>query len=419
MVFVDLLLRVSIISRNRGGSNPPGRRPRLTLEALEDRTLLNYSITDLGTFGGNVSAAYGINNRGQVVGSAQLECNCVTHPYLWAEGVLHDLGAMPGATSNSALGINELGQVAGSSTHAFLWSRESGMVDLGFPGEASKVNNRTQVAGTIYGSPEQAFLWTNGTVRELGGLYGAGSAAYGLNNLGQVVGQSGGRAFLWTEQAGIKDLGTFSGSAGANAINDLGQIVGVSYSGVFGSHAAYFSRQGPIDLGTLGGPSEASAINNLGQVVGDAGGRAFLTDLNGGPMVDLYTLIPPNSGWLGLINARGINDAGEIIGTGVLPGYDNVHAYLLTPDDSLVAALLTGAPQSRNAAIPAADVCACHNLSFPTGSSPAAPGVVNAQRSTPQLEETSVATPVSLLAVNADSQAVSSAWPDAVWDELR
>jgi probable HAF family extracellular repeat protein len=210
------------------------------------------------------------------------------------------------------------------------------------------------------------------------------------------------------------------GTSGASAINDLGQIVGSSYSNAFNTtHATYFTRSGPVDLGTLGGLSVASAVNNLGQVVGDSGGGAFLTDLHGGPMVALYSLIPPDSGWIRLSSADGINDAGQIAGTGQLPGDDNVHAYLLTPDDSLVAALVTAVPQSLNATIPPADVCPCQNLSVTTASSPAAPGAVNAQRSTPRLEETLVPRPLSLLAVNPDSQAVSSGWPDPLGDELR
>jgi probable HAF family extracellular repeat protein len=146
----------------------------------------------------------------------------------------------------------------------------------------------------------------------------------------------------------MHDLGTLDGpsggTSGADAINDLGQIVGSSDS-MLGTRAAYFSRHGVIGLGTLGGLSDAHAVNNLGQVVGSSatsdGNHAFITDLQGGPMLDLNTLIPPNSGWVRLSTADGINDAGQIIGTGVLPGYENDHAYLLTPDDGLPAALVT------------------------------------------------------------------------------
>jgi probable HAF family extracellular repeat protein len=318
----------------------------LAIELLEDRCLFSYTITDLGTFGGTISGASDINKQGQVVGGAYLACNCVDHAFLWAGDILHDLGL---SGSNGAYGINDLGQVVGHSDHPFLWSKESGFTDLGFIGYGYKVNNRTEVVGQL-NSPPHAVLWKDGAIRDLGTINGGVSAAYDVNDQGQVVGQSGGQAFFWTADAGMHDLGTLDGAlggtSGANAINNLGQIVGASYSIAFGtSHATFFSREGAVDLGTLGTFSEALAVNTLGQVVGSSststGNRAFLTDLNGGPMVDLNTLIPPGSGWIRLFTAVGINDAGQIIGTGVLPGYENIHAYLLTPEDSSLAALVT------------------------------------------------------------------------------
>ncbi len=91
-----------------------------------------------------------------------------------------------------------------------------------------------------------------------------------------------------------------------------------------------------VDLGTLGGTSSwAYGINTNGDVVGQAETRlsgdfsthAFLYS-SGKGMIDLNTLISSNSGWK-LLNAKGINDSGQITGGGLING--SYHAYLLTP----------------------------------------------------------------------------------------
>jgi probable HAF family extracellular repeat protein len=53
--------------------------------------------------------------------------------------------------------------------------------------------------------------------------------------------------------------------------------------------------------------------------------RAFLYS---GSMLDLNSLLPPGSGWT-LVDATGINNAGQITGTGLSQG--QVRAFLLTP----------------------------------------------------------------------------------------
>lgn len=64
--------------------------------------------------------------------------------------------------------------------------------------------------------------------------------------------------------------------------------------------------------------------------------HAFLWE-NGGPMIDLNTLIPPNSS-LELYDAENINDRGEIAGRGLPPGCADKdvcgHAFLLIPCDN-------------------------------------------------------------------------------------
>jgi probable HAF family extracellular repeat protein len=77
--------------------------------------------------------------------------------------------------------------------------------------------------------------------------------------------------------------------------------------------------------------SAAGSINNQGDVVGFSitksfASRAFLW--RKGVMTDLNTVISANAGWA-LMSAGHINDAGQIVGYGMLNG--SLHAFLLTP----------------------------------------------------------------------------------------
>ena len=61
-------------------------------------------IIDLGTLGGNESGGYYINNEGQVVGASAInttfdpssQFGATTHPFLWENGVMLDLGTLGG-----------------------------------------------------------------------------------------------------------------------------------------------------------------------------------------------------------------------------------------------------------------------------------------------------------------------------------
>jgi probable HAF family extracellular repeat protein len=150
----------------------------------------------------------------------------------------------------------------------------------------------------------------------------------------------------------MQDLGTLGGNTGlTNWINDEGDIVGkVDLPGPLTpqDHHAVLWRHGVmIDLGTFPEDTSSNAyyVNSRGQVVGTSedrahmvigvGEHAFLWE-EGGPMVDLNTLIPAGSS-LQLTYAVAINDRGEIAGFGVPPGVppENYttqgHAYILIP----------------------------------------------------------------------------------------
>lgn len=82
-------------------------------------------VFDLGTLGGQSSWAYGLNNPGSVVGSADLPAGNF-HGFIWNDGEMTDLGTLGGLFS-VAYGISDTGVVVGYAqdvdghTHAVRW----------------------------------------------------------------------------------------------------------------------------------------------------------------------------------------------------------------------------------------------------------------------------------------------------------
>ena len=148
-------------------------------------------------------------------------------------------------------------------------------------------------------------------VTDLGSLLGGGgeSHATGINDRGQVVGNSGGGAFLYGQgRARLLGAGGFS----AAGINDNAQVAGTLFAGGR-SRAAVWADGRVRELGDRP-DTEAAGINDAGQIVGSGTNRlgrshAFLlTPMEGGgngggptPAVPL-----PPAAWAGLTTLAGI-----------------------------------------------------------------------------------------------------------------
>src|SRR5262245_61217948 len=73
-----------------------------------------YNVTDLGTLGGTLSEAYGLNDSGQIVGYSATSGNAGHRAFLYQNGSMTDLGTLGGSRSEASA-INNAGQIVGYS----------------------------------------------------------------------------------------------------------------------------------------------------------------------------------------------------------------------------------------------------------------------------------------------------------------
>ncbi|HEY2798341.1 MAG TPA: HAF repeat-containing protein [Thermoanaerobaculia bacterium] len=315
-----------------------------------DGRVPHYTVVDLGSLGGGYSEAWAINASGQIVGDSATAGGS-SHAFLYGGGAMTDLN-LPG-TSATARSINASGQVGGyyyeDSYQGYVLTGGT-VADVGNLGALYSATYAINATGQACGSSmtssgdEHAFFYSTGVIHDINPLGGDYSTARGINSAGRVVGYAylpngAFHAYVRTSAGVVTDLGTLGGDySAAYAINDSGRIVGQAYlPGNVSAHAFLWNGSTLKDLGLLpgGNYSEAHAVNSTAtQIVGSATVpdpeflvyHAFV--YVGGRMRDLNALIPHGSGWV-LSEANGINDAGQIVGSGTRNG--QTRAFLLNP----------------------------------------------------------------------------------------
>ncbi len=347
-----------------------------------------YKLIDTGTLGGPTSflAAEGerhLNNRGTLVSQADTSLPdpyCPTQPCFplaqddpssgflahaaeWQNGVLSDLGALPGVNDSTPTWISDSGLIVGYGTNGLIDPltalavlrgiiyKGGSVFEVGtfggYESIANAVNNRGQVVGCAatavpdsyamcsgQGSQQsRAFLWQNGVMQDLGTLGGPDAVAVAVNERGQVAGFSltdsapndatgipTQHPFLW-ENGTMRDLGTIGGTAidSVNAINSRGQVVGaMNVAGDQSFHPFLWDGQTLTDLGTFGGLwGRANSINDAGAVVGWACTGLVCDETHAflwrrGTMTDLTMTDPAGRGCDD--EARSVNSRMQVVG---------------------------------------------------------------------------------------------------------
>ena len=255
--------------------------------------------TEQWGFGWNAEAL-DVNASGMVVGRSNNQQNSGSRPVAWANGALVELGwlGLPAGVDavnvhlGVASGISDDGTIVGTSItptleyHPFR-SDVASMVDLGVP--------PGHVRADAVAIGEEGSIALNALDDE------GRSAAFRLRGRRTVA---------------LGDLG--GGSAEATDVSDSGKtLVGSSTMAGGAQHAFAWKRRAMRDLG----PGRALGVNDAGDVVGaegerDPGSAAFL--VRKGRRYDLTSLVA-GGGWT-ILEARAINDRGQIAATGDRPG---------------------------------------------------------------------------------------------------
>ena len=231
LCYVDCLVGYALLW-NRGHANNLGALPQnnpggptvhpFLWECGKMHDLFADSASSL--FGGTYGIVSSLNNRGQVAGIMNMKGDQTWHSFLWDHGSVKDLGTL-GGTFTTAHWLNDSGKVVGRSnvaaicktcgssdelqfSHPFLWN-DGKMSDLGLPkgaqcATAKYINNNGEVVGQSFlgvtsisldfcqSGTTGAFVWRNGSIADLQSplLPGAGITlddSFNINDEGEIL----------------------------------------------------------------------------------------------------------------------------------------------------------------------------------------------------------------------------------------
>jgi probable HAF family extracellular repeat protein len=262
-----------------------------------------YTLTDLGTLGGETTYGSDINLCGEVTGASEKVPGGPLHAFVYSRGRMVDLGTLGGGESFGR-SINDKGEVTGYFTDQ----------DSGLP---------------------RTFLYSKGRMRNLGTFGGDYSSGEAINNCGDITGSfkiHNGRRHVFVYSKGkMKDLGGLGPIASLDSsgtgINDVGEITGVFFHGSADDNvrAFHFSGGTVVDLGLLvGGIRTATQINAWGEIVGTAEDYHMFLYSDG----TVSQPGAPSPDWK--TNGLDINRWSQVAGGAYMPAYGFTRAILFS-----------------------------------------------------------------------------------------
>lgn len=300
------------------------------------------SITDLG--GGTIRVT-AFNNNDQVI----LQ-NGVTS-YVWKDGVTTPVISDQYYPGSFVYSINASGMMGGAVSvsdnpfnDAATWSSPSALTEVVDPlhphtdGDIRAYNSAIVAinnAGIAVANGSGPFIVSGGVIQHHLDVASIGfNQAIAMNNVGQVAGTAYieppagyyAVATVWSAAGHVQylDPDPSAHESGAVSINDHGQFVGYDYG-----RATLWQPDGTLQFLTPEGfDAKALGINNRGQVLVSSSQGDFIWE--NGIATQLSALLPSSSTFSGLSGLK-INDRGQVIGYGHVPGDSVLHAFFLTP----------------------------------------------------------------------------------------
>jgi probable HAF family extracellular repeat protein len=329
----------SFLATSPAGTSAP---PTLTYKILNDPS------ADATNPNGYGTAAVGINDVGQVIGT-YTDTAGLSHGFLYSNGIYTSIDDPLAVGGTMATAINASGEIAGGYydsgdvRRSFLYSNGT-FTDINDPSGTKgtivvDLNGASQAVGYYIdsGGISHGLLFSGGSYTTIDDpLAGAtdNTSLKSINDSGQVVGDyidtnGVARSFLYSggTYTSINDpLADFSNSNGGEqvvAINDSGQIVG-SYEDRLGVEHGFVYENGfytTVD-DPLGSQTTITGINDAGQIIGEylvgANYHSFLYS-NG-----TFTTLDDGT------NANDINDSGQIVG--IYPDSGRNYSFLADPN---------------------------------------------------------------------------------------